>query len=118
MSPSTASVPSQGKVILKKLGGPVFILMTGAKRVLAGNNLLSFMIPAGRETSINRVEIHTEPNGKYSMYFYHVEEVEQNISRTWAIEHRTGISSRDLQSTFTAVTGLATGLKTDKGTAA
>lgn len=58
------------KTILEQLGGNKFIVMTGAKNLLAHEAGLSFKLPSRfAKSGINYVEISLDPNDTYIMYF-------------------------------------------------
>lgn len=60
------------KAILEQLGGRVFLAMTGAKNLIAGENYLSFLLPGGggfTRHGINYVKVTLESSDTYTVAF-------------------------------------------------
>ena len=88
------------KTILEQLGGRRFILMTGAKSLIGGEDNLSFRIPASKN-KINHVRITLNGKDLYDVEF----------GRTWGInfnviEKVEDIYNDMLVETFETTTGL------------
>ena len=97
------------ETILQQLGGRRFIAMTGAKKLLASNDSLSFRI--GRNaTQTNYVKIEYD-YGKdlYSMSFSYVANNKGEIT-TKELKRLEGVYCDQLTEIFTDFTGLYTSL--------
>ena len=88
--------------ILQQLGGRRFILMTGAKTMIATNKGLKFILTIGK---VNGVAIDLEPSDTYTMRFYRV----RGQTVTLLGEH-SDVYAEDLRGIFERETGLATSL--------
>ena len=97
------------KTILAQLGGPRFIIMTGARDLIGGDNFLMFRLPAGfAKDGINKVRITLDWTDTYifeALKVYRGPEVKFDT-----IEKLEGVYAEDLQEIFTRVTGLDTRL--------
>ncbi len=94
--------------ILQQLGGHKFVVMTGAKDILALDSGLRFRLPGGGgfcKHGINLVRVELEPNDLYSMAFFKCSKRGNE-----KIAGYSCIYNEDLRRTFTAETGLDTHL--------
>lgn len=102
-------------IILDKLGGPGFIMMTGAKDFVSDGNTLRMTLPRNA-SGANRLYITLTPMDDYTMRFF--KHINGRITRTgrWIDDKNTdvevvnGVFCDTLQENFTRVTGLATHL--------
>lgn len=102
-------------VILDQLGGPGFIMMTGAKGFIADGNTLRMTLPRNL-SGANRLYITLTPMDDYTMRF--IRHTNDRVTRTGRyIEAKDtdvkvieGVYCDTLQDNFTSVTGLATHL--------
>lgn len=105
----TTADTTVAKTILQQLGGNKFIVMTGAKNFIAGNNNdLTFRLPGGGgfcKNGINAVRIALTPADEYDLTFWRVRGKYCKV-----IEEVKGIYVDQLQEVFTRVTGLDTHL--------
>lgn len=94
--------------ILNQLGGNRFLSMTGSKNLLNTGKGLRMDLTANK-AKCNRLEITLEKDDTYTMFFYKVQKVgyDFNIINQKKYER---IYFDDLQTTFTAHTGLYTKL--------
>lgn len=92
------------KTILQQLGGNKFLAMTGAKNLVYDNMSLRFSVPNAKN-KINLVEIKLMPDDTYTMKFNRFYKLQ--ITEI-AVKER--VMANELQSTFTAETGLDTHL--------
>ncbi len=94
--------------IMEQLGGYKFLVMTGAKNMMAighnGNPGLNFQIP-GAKNRINRVRIILEPSDTYNVSFWNF-----RTGKTKKVAEHTMIYDDMLRDIFTAETGLDTHL--------
>jgi len=94
--------------ILRQLGGHKFVVMTGAKDILALDSGLRFKLPGRRgytRQGIDLVSVILEPSDTYTVKF----EKTCGHLRAMIAEH-IDIYNDQLQSIFTAETGLETHL--------
>lgn len=101
------------KTILEQLGGNKFIVMTGAKNFVGGNNTLSFRLPGGAgfcKEGINGVRVTLTAMDDYTVEFIKIRKFEVKTIKT--VE---GVYCDNLQAVFTEATGLYTSLGTMKG---
>ncbi len=94
--------------ILRQLGGHKFVVMTGAKDILALDSGLRFKLPGKRgyaRQGIDLISVILEPSDTYTMKF----EKTCGHLRAMISEH-AGIYDDQLQGIFTAETGLDTHL--------
>jgi len=99
--------------ILKQLGGHKFVVMTGAKDILALDSGLRFRLPGGgghAKNGINQVRIELTPTDTYEIYFQKVRKDKVWTSLTETISKHANIYDDQLQNIFTAETGLETHL--------
>jgi len=94
------------ETILQQLGGKRFIVMTGAKNLLKSNGgkTLSFKLPKAI-SGINYVEITLDSSDTYTMKF-----ISLRANQAKTIKNLSMIYADQLQSVFTANTGLHTKL--------
>lgn len=99
------------RTILEQLGGKKFLVMTGAKALLAHpSGALSFKLPGGggfAKDGINYVKIQLNAEDTYDLTFLRVWGV--NVKH---IAEKKGIYCDQLRDVFTRVTGLETSLGT------
>ena len=93
-----------GQEILRQLGGNKFIVMTGAKNFVAGDNMLVFRIPKASK-GINAVRITLTSLDLYDIKFFRIYGADMKL-----VSEANGIYNDQLQNTFTAHTGLYTHL--------
>lgn len=95
------------KVILQQLGGGRgFLLMTGARNLLAGSIFLAFQLP--RSTcGITKVQVTLMPNDTYKMEFWENPDFRRPASLN-PVKVYEDVYSEDLQRLFTEATGLDT----------
>lgn len=92
------------KTILAQLGGRRFMVMTGAKDLVYGANLLRFRV--GRNAKgVTKVQVTLTPEDLYDVTFFKGAGV--NVREVAKVE---GIFAESLQETFTRYTGLDTHL--------
>lgn len=92
------------KTILEQLGGNKFVAMTGARKLTARENALSFQI--GRNASkANYIKITLTPSDTYTISFNQLHKSE--IKELKKVE---GVYCDQLQGLFTETTGLYTSL--------
>lgn len=94
--------------ILEQMGGNRFVVMTGARNMLASDNALSFRLPGGggfTRGGINFVRVTLEPDDTYTMEFGRV----YGTKYTKINEYRD-VYNADLRRVFTSETGLETHL--------
>lgn len=91
--------------ILQQLGGGRFRVMTGAKHFIGDATSLTFQIP--RSNGINAVEIKLDPSDTYRVRFFKVGNKRTAYRHTDVSVHE-GVYADQLQSLFTAATGLYT----------
>jgi hypothetical protein len=92
--------------ILSQLGGQRFLVMTGAKFLLAHESALSFHLPSNFATNgINRVRIDLTPTDLYDMTFMRARGLKVFYQST--IE---GLNYDQLRTVFTEATGLEVSL--------
>ena len=90
--------------ILRQLGGNKFIAMTGAKNFIAGDGILAFRIPKALN-GINAVRITLNSLDLYDMKFFRIYGFDMK-----QVAEVNGVYNDQLQSIFTAKTGLYTHL--------
>ena len=94
------------QTILQQLGGNKFIVMTGAKTLVAHENGLSFRLPTNfAKKKINYVKITLDANDLYTVEFIYI----RGINMTAIVVH-DDVYAEMLQELFTAETGLDTHL--------
>lgn len=68
------------QTILEQLGGRKFLVMTGAKNLMGGNNSLQFRLPSNFATDgINSVVITLDPSDTYTVRFGKIRGVSYKI---------------------------------------
>jgi hypothetical protein len=103
-------------IILEQLGGNKFLVMTGAKNLLADGNTLRMSLPKNM-SGANKLEITLDATDTYTMRFYKYTAGRLN-KKTWSwtedkvkeIKLLSGVYCDMLQSIFTEVTGMYTRL--------
>ena len=105
----TAIYAEIARTILDQLGGKQFLVMTGARNLIAHQDGLSFRLPGPRSYAggINYVRITLTPADTYNVTF----------SRVYGLKitpkaSADGIYASDLRRVFTSATGLETSLGT------
>ena len=96
------------KEILNQLGGNKFIVMTGAKNLVAHESGLSFKLPTKKhytKNNINYVKIILTPMDLYDIEYGTIKKFNYKVKET-----ASGIYADMLQETFTKTTGLDTSL--------
>lgn len=91
------------QTILDQLGGNKFIMMTGAKQLVAGNDKLMFSIGRGAKDGINKIVVILGADDLYRVEFWKMRGVKMtqvNVSE--------GVYADQLQATFTRHTGFVT----------
>ena len=91
--------------IREQLGGSRFIVMTGARNFVGGENFLQFSIGRGAKNKANKVRITLDETDTYTVEFFR----QRGIDCTLISEH-PGQYFDHLAHTFTAETGLDTRL--------
>ena len=108
-APRRTESPDRGMAvadtILAQLGGNRFVVMTGAKNILGGKNLLQLRFPNTGKGKPNSLRIELQPNDTYVVKFHRIRG--RNID---LISEHEGVFASDLQRLFTAQTGLDTHL--------
>ncbi len=97
--------------ILQQLGGHKFVVMTGAKDFLGLESGLRFRLPGGggyTKNGINKVEIDLQPDDLYTVRFSKIRFTNRIDLQTKTVSEFYGIYNDQLQSIFTAETGLDT----------
>ena len=96
------------QTILEQLGGRRFLVMTGAKKLIAHENGLSMRLPGNMcKQRINYLKIVLDPSDTYTMEF----------GRVWGMTYKIIETISDvycdmLQDIFTSKTGMETNLGT------
>ena len=93
---------SIAQTILNQLGGGQFVMMTGARKLVAGPNWLSFRIPFPK---INAVQITLEGSDLYTVVFYYV-----RAGKIREVSRHEDIFNDQLSDLFRRETGLETRL--------
>lgn len=93
------------KEIIRQLGGQRFVAMTGAKNFTGGDRHVSFQLPRFAGVTVNAVHIELGGDDLYAMRFLRVAG-----SKVSEIKKVDSVYCDALASTFSDVTGLATGL--------
>ena len=95
------------RTILEQLGGRRFMVMTGAKNFVGGNNSLTFRLPGKNfcKQSINSVQITLDPSDTYTVTFARIRGIDVKV-----IAMHRDVYVENLRSLFTEVTGLDTHL--------
>ena len=92
------------KTILEQLGGPRFIVMTGAKDFLGDASALHFRIPRNR-TKANRVTITLRADDTYTIEWFSVRGFDKIVKRSFE-----NVYADQLRQIFEDATGLLTSL--------
>lgn len=94
------------QTILSQLGGKKFLVMTGAKSLYGGPDMLQFSLPASLTTGhINKCRISLNALDLYDIECWRIVKFEIK-----AQVRENNIYAEDLQRIFTAMTGLDTHL--------
>lgn len=102
-------------IILDQLGGPGFIMITGAKNFVSDGNTLRMTLPRNA-SGANRLYITLTPMDDYTMRFFKHTNGRITSTGRWIDDKNTdvevvnGVFCDTLQENFTRVTGLATHL--------
>jgi len=94
--------------ILKQLGGHKFVVMTGARDIVACDNGLQFGFRGCTKT--NKCRITLDPMDTYKMEFFRIRAGECKL-----FAEREGVYNDMLQGIFTSTTGLDCTLGTMRG---
>ncbi len=98
------------KTILAQLGGRRFIAMTGARNICGESNRLMFQLPARfAKSGINIIRITLDWTDTYDVEAMKITKGMKGV-KVETIEKRSLVYNEDLQSVFTAMTGLDTHL--------
>lgn len=104
------------EIILEQLGGNKFLVMTGAKNLLADGNTLRMTLPRNMSKA-NRLYITLEADDTYTMRFFKFTAGRMNTKTyTWTkdksedVKVVSGVYFDMLQEIFTSVTGMYTRL--------
>lgn len=93
------------KEILNQLGGNKFVVMTGAKNLVALENGLMFSIGRGAKKSINKVVVKLNSMDLYGMEFWNIRGA--NVKTVATAQN---VYCDQLQEIFTKETGFYTSL--------
>jgi riboflavin biosynthesis pyrimidine reductase len=94
------------ETIIAQLGGNHFVVMTGARHLLADGNTLTFRLPSNfAKNGINAVSVRLNGRDLYDVAFSRV----RGIRSTVITEHHD-VYSDSLHEIFTSATGLDTTL--------
>jgi hypothetical protein len=97
-------------IILKQLGGPRFVVMTGAKHVLSDGPALVFQLPPRMaKDGINAVKITLDPSDTYTLRF---SKIARDGTKATTVREVSGVYADQLCELFESTTGLATSLGT------
>lgn len=100
------------QAIFNQLGGKRFTKMTGAKDYVVSANSLTFRLPARfAKAGINRVTITLDPSDTYIVEGVKITR-RNGDWKSKPVEKRELVYAEDLQTVFTAMTGLDTHLPT------
>lgn len=102
MSSKQAQNQQIANTILHQLGGKKFIVMTGSKNFIAGNNSLTMQL-AKNSSKANYLRITLTAMDDYKMEFITICGINEKENIV-----RNGVYDDNLQSIFTEVTGLVT----------
>lgn len=94
--------------ILQQLGGGRFAVMTGAREFLAGENSLMFRLPQNASRRVRKVRITLDASDTYTMEF--IGRMPGHRDLLCVLKTVPGVYCDQLQSIFTAETGLYTKL--------
>jgi hypothetical protein len=104
------------RTILNQLGGNKFLVMTGAKNLMALDNGLKMTLPKNMSKA-NRLEIKVNGMDLYDIRFYHFTEpkvdfktMEYHEAKTKEIQSFKDIYCDQLQEIFESATGMYTKL--------
>jgi hypothetical protein len=98
------------QTILEQLGGRRFLVMTGAKDLLAGENYLSMRLPASlTKGRVNKIRILLADNDTYTLETYKFT-TRDLASASTPVRQESDVYVESLRETFTAMTGLAVSL--------
>jgi hypothetical protein len=93
------------KEILSQLGGPRFIVMTGASNLVGGNNTLAFKV-GKNDKKVTHVRVTLEPSDTYKVEFLKIVGTKKPVNLYTAED----VYAEDLQRVFTNHTLLDTHL--------
>jgi hypothetical protein len=94
---------ARANLIIKQLGGSLFLAMTGAKDFLATETGVQFTIPRAR--NIRKIKISLMPNDLYDIEFWALRDTDSKL-----VSEMKGVYAENLPEAFTAATGLYTHL--------
>ncbi len=103
----TATDTTVASTILAQLGGTRFLVMTGAKNLIAGANQLTFRLPGAGfcKNGINCVRVTLNGTDTYTMEFLKIRGM-----KVTTVETVEGLYDDMLRPVFTRATGLVTNL--------
>jgi hypothetical protein len=93
------------QTILAQLGGARFIMMTGARNFVSGDNQLTFHFPMNN--NINCAAIKLNPRDFYDVTFYKYSKKTLELKE---IKKVKDVDAENLREIFTSATGLLTSL--------
>lgn len=103
-------------IILQQLGGNKFLVMTGAKHLVADGNTLRMTLPKNMSKA-NRLHITLDPDDTYTMRFFKFtagrldkKTFEWKEDKVTEVKLVKGVYCDMLQEIFTATTGMYTHL--------
>lgn len=94
------------QTILEQLGGRQFVMMTGARNLLAAPNYLQFKLPGSGgfcKQGINRVVVMLQPSDTYTVEFYR-----DRGGKTKMVAQYHDVYVENLREIFREATGLET----------
>lgn len=89
-------------IILQQLGGNRFLVMTGAKNLVAGSNTLQFDLPKTKNRA-NKVRITLEPSDTYKVEYLRFSRKTLDLTN---ISSFSDIYAENLRQNFESETGL------------
>jgi hypothetical protein len=93
------------RTILEQLGGGRFLVMTGARHLIAYPDALVFALPRFPGVKVAKVKITLDPSDTYNIDLYRKTGTEYPL-----IGQHWGVYAEDLARTFTDLTGLETNM--------
>ncbi len=93
------------QTILAQLGGKRFVIMTGAKNFVSGDNSLRFKLDRGATGGANLCTVRLDANDTYT-----VEIAKYRSLTVTKLASRSDVYAGSLRSVFTDMTGFSTGL--------
>jgi SH3-like domain-containing protein len=95
------------KIILEQIGGRKFLVMTGAKNLMAIDNGLQFDLPRFPGLAINRVRVILTPADYYRVEFW---SIKNRGMKCELVKECEEVYCFNLAEVFESVTGLAVSL--------